>query len=129
MSKSASTEIVCDLLKLMRGRWLDQTAIRRETGLSAGSVHLWCTQLVANGLLLDRIALRAAGALGPAPREYTLAPAWGGGPGADAATDTPALCSALRTLAGQAEDAEDAEGAAMLLEAARRLTACVGAIA
>lgn len=76
--RTPATEIVCELFKLLRGQWLDRAAIQRETGLSEGAVYRWVAEFTANGMLIDRDAERRDGQIGHTPREYTLAPEWGG---------------------------------------------------
>lgn len=64
----------CDLLKLLRGQWLDRRQIRDELGLSPGCVERWTSELAQQGLLVER----KRPARGHPASEFTVSPEWGG---------------------------------------------------
>jgi hypothetical protein len=71
---SSSISVACELLKLLRGQWLDRRQIRDELRLSHGCVDRWTEEMAAQGLLVER----KRPARGQPAREFTLAPEWGG---------------------------------------------------
>lgn len=65
--------VACELLKLLRGQWLDRRQIRDELRLSRGCVERWTAEFVEQGLLVER-KRPARGH----PARFTVAPEWGG---------------------------------------------------
>lgn len=72
--RPSSMSVACDLLKLLRGQWLDRRQIRDELRLSHGCVERWTAELAEQGLLVER----KRPTRGYPAREFTLAPDWGG---------------------------------------------------
>jgi len=72
--RSGSMAVACELLKLLRGQWLDRRQIRDELRLSRGCVERWTAEFVEQGLLVER----KRPARGHPASEFTVALEWGG---------------------------------------------------
>lgn len=67
----------CELFKLLRGQWLDRGEISRQLPLAPKNVALWVAEMAAHGVLIEREDPGHNGR-GFAPKQFTLAPEWGG---------------------------------------------------
>ena len=67
-----------DIIKLTRSAWLTRPQIAKHLGSKPDTVGKWTAEMVAQGLLLERMGERPEGSRGQHPMVYTLAPQWGG---------------------------------------------------
>jgi predicted transcriptional regulator len=68
--------IACCLFKLLRLHWLTRREISEQMPLSINSAHRWVAEMTAQGMLIEREGPKQAA--GYPPKQYTLAPEWGG---------------------------------------------------
>lgn len=77
-STGSQVAMLVDICKLTRCQWLTRPQIAQHLGSKTDTVAKWTAEMVAQGLLLERMGERAAGVRGHSPMVYRLAPQWGG---------------------------------------------------
>lgn len=70
-------DIACELLKLLRGTWMDRKQIADWLGVKLPKASHWVDEWHRQGMLDERDAPKPA--RGHAPKEYTLSARWIGG--------------------------------------------------
>lgn len=64
----------CELMKLLRGMWLDRAQIAEQLDVSRHVAEGWCEELTAHGILVERKRPTS----GAWAREFTLSTDWVG---------------------------------------------------
>lgn len=64
----------CELMKLLRGMWLDRAQIAEHLGASRSTVDAWCNEMTEHGILVER----KRSSSGAWARKFTLSAEWGG---------------------------------------------------
>lgn len=67
-----------ELLKRARTEWVTRPALAKAIGAKPETVNRWVAELVASGVLIERMGEKPEGAPGSAPMVYGLAAVWGG---------------------------------------------------
>lgn len=74
-----AARLSCELLKVMRSRWLTRSELEAELTLHEGTVARWVTEYETHGVLVGRPRPKASPhTTGRASIEYSLSPQWGG---------------------------------------------------